>query len=650
MFSNPTVLPNFWLDLAASILVLAGVALIGRLLLHRRLHGDDPFERLAAMLVTGLLFAVGMGVTWVYQRVGVHTVVPLVLVGAALWARRAPAETPAAGQGGEPRWQWQGLAALGAVLLVSAGFHAWHFDWLDGEGMIRHGHADLGYYSMLASALPESRVSDAWSAVSGAALANAGMAQDQWYHWGPVWLGMLIKQATGLPAIESVLHVGGTVMCAILMLVSAAMVRALTRWNILWSTLAGAASIMTLAVPPLLRPFLAEHLPFGSRQHDWDSLIFQFPYQFEALQVVLIFLSWVRGRMTLALILVFCATISSPHFVGGAGVAAGTLMMLGLLLRDRTLWASAAAAVGTILLAWGFLHWVVGVKMLTGLSSSEGGGLFGFTWLTLQAAGGRVLGDIGLGTVLGLLMVPGWLFLARKRQDQAPEARGLGWLAVACLLGSMAAYHLFNHAEKFHFVVFPMAVVAQPIAAWGLAVWAARLKGWRRALPLLVLGASVTLCVTDLLAGKMKGISSGRPPEQLNALKKVLKGEPFGYLTANDRPWWIPRHGFLAAQLDSRCVRLNPLVEADVKDHFSRFYNSYRLMELTPYNAGEPTFDWSLRLARSLGIRYILQTRADSMPASVIAACRPVFQSGDFTLHEIQAPAAPVSPAAGRKP
>ncbi|MGV3661828.1 MAG: hypothetical protein ACO1TE_16700 [Prosthecobacter sp.] len=641
MFSNPSVLPSFWPDLAASVLVLAVSVLAGRLLCTRQLHGDDPLERLAGMLVTGLLFTVGIGVTWVFRRPGVHAFVPLVLLAAALWSRRRPAPASTAPSSAIPAW-----VALGAVTLVSAFFHAWQFDWLGDDGLIHHGHGDLGYFGMLAKALPEARMSDGWTAVGGAALADAGMAQDQWYHWGPVWLGMLIQQVTGLPAIESVLNVGATVMCAILILVSAAVVRALTRWNVLWSTLVGGASIMTLAVPPLARPLLAKLLPFGWLQHGWDSLLFQFSYQFEALQVALILLCWLRGKNALALVLVFCATVGSPHFVGGMGVAVGTLMVFGVLRRDKTLWAPAAAAVGTILLAWGTLHWLLGVKMLTGLGSSGGGGLFGFTWQTLMEGGGRIVGDIGIGLLLGLLVVPGWLALIRIRRDSLPpQARVLGWLAFAALAGSMAAFHLFTHAEKFHFVVFPMAVLAQPIAVFGLALWASQLPGWRRALPILPLLISLAACVVDAQQRKGGRVNSGRTLEQVNALKQYLQGRPFGYIAKGDRPWWIPKRAFAAALLDCRCVRLNPLAEADVGNHYSRFYNSYRLMELTPYKEGTSIHEWSLRLAKSLGIRHILQTKFDIVPPAIAAACKPVFQSGDFLLYEIQQPPAVVSTA-----
>lgn len=639
MFSNPSVLPSFWLDLAASVLVLAVSALAGRLLCTRQLHGDDPLERLAGMLVTGLLFTVGVGVTWIFRRPGVHTLVPVVLVAAALWSKRQP--PPAATTPPAPLPAW---LALGAVTLLSALFHAWQFDWLGADGFIHHGHGDLGYFGMLARALPETRMSDGWSAVGGAALADAGMTQDQWYHWGPVWLGMVIQQTTGLPAIESVLNVGATVMGTVLVLVSTAVARALTRWSVLWSSVVGIASIMTLAVPPLARPLLAKLLPFGWLQHGWDSLVFQFSYQFEALQVVLVLLCWIRGRNALALVMIFCATVSSPHFVGGMGVAVGALMVLGVLKRDRALWMPSAAAVGTILLAWGTLHWLLGVKMLTGLGASGGGGLFGFTWQTLAASGGRILGDIGIGLLLGLLVVPGWLALIRiQRNDLPPQARLLGWLAFAALVGSMAAFHLFTHAEKFHFVIFPMSVLAQPIAVFGLALWASQLTGWHRAVPILPLTLSLAACMVDAQQRKDDRVNSGRTLEQVNALKQHLQGQPFGYIAKADRPWWIPKRSFIAALLDSRCVRLNPLQEADVSNSYSRFYNSYRLMELTPYEEGTPIHEWSLKLAKSLGIRHILQTKHDPVPQAVVAACKPVFQSGDFILYEIQQPPAVVS-------
>lgn len=633
MLSNPSVLPNVWFDLLAAMLVLGISGLAGAALAWSGLHGEDRFERLVSMLVTGMLVSIGVGVTLVFGRAGQHTVAPLAILAASLYAwRRLPRERSTLP--GIPVWQ----AALAVVLVLgaSAGFHAWHAYWLDAKGAVKMGHGDLGYYSMLARGLPEAGHSDGWAAVMGRALEEAGMARDTWYHWGPVWLGMLIHRATDLPAIESVLNATPTVLVTLMVLLSAAIVRRLTRWGLPWSLLAGAAAVVLLPFPYHLREVLPDDLPHGWSQHWRDSLVWQFPYQFEAVITLMIFLAWLRGQQLLALLMVMCATISSPHFVGGAGVAAGTLMVFGLILRDKSLTRPAAVAVGTILLTWALLHWGVGARMSSGLVTQEGKGLFGFTFQALMERGLGALTDTGIELAMCLILIPGWLAFLRRDSGLPPQARLLGWLALAALCGGMAAHHLFDHAEKFHFTDFPMTVLAMPIAGWGLALWAARLQGWRRLLPAAALAVGFATGVEDIVLRKNFLREKGLPLQVLNDLKQTLSGETYGYFARRDRPWWIPKNSFTAALLDTRCVRLNALADADVQDNAARFYGTYLIMELEPYVDGEPMHEWSLRVARKLGVRHFLETAADPVPEEIKQRCSPVYSAEKVVLHRLR--------------
>jgi hypothetical protein len=625
MFNHSTVLPNVGVHLLLAAGVLALCAAVGRMLSGNRLHGAEPFERLVAMMVIGLLFSIGMGVTMVFQRVGVHTLVPVILCAVALIAfRRLPSTKVEGG------WKSFGPAwlAVGFVLLVCWSLNAWNQDLVADKGFMRMGHGDLGYFALLAKELPDARVSNHWTAVLGSALADAGLAEDQWYHWGPIWLGMLITQVTGLPALESVINVGEIVMMTLMVLLAVGIIRVLTRWNLPGSVLMGMGSFVLMPFPQHLRPFILKILPFGWLQHCRNNVLWQFSYLFEGLQIMFIMLCWLRGRKELALVMALCATISSPHFVCGAGIAAGALMVFGFLLRDRDLWRPAAALVGTILFGWALLQWGLGVEMATSLSQQSGAGLFGFSWQGLVSQAESIVTDVGIDLFLGILLVPGWIVLIRMRKDDLPpEARFLGWLAIAGLCGGMSAFHLFKHEEKFHFTDFPMLLLATPIAAFGLALWISRVTGWQKLVPILVLTVGLGFGVEDLFLRKYAGKIIQLTPAQMTAVKNELKGEPYGYFTAKDRPWWIPQRAFMAALLDSRCIRLNPVMSADVSNRFSRFYNSFELMTLVPYGEGEPLHEWSLKVARKLGIKYIVKSPGDPVPAEIEVASEKVYET-----------------------
>lgn len=644
MFSDPSVLPHLGQHLLIAAMVLAASLGAGRVIGGEMLHGRDRFFRVVSMMVTGLLFLVGLGVTVIYQRLGIHTLVPLVLVGFAVWVRKRPM------LGLDERYWISGgklLLPITFVLVAVGLFNSWNRGLLGPDGMVRLGHSDLGYYSMLAKELPVAKVSHHWTAVMGSALADAGLAKDQWYHWGPVWLGMVIAKVSGLPALEAVLNVGEIVMVTLVVLISGAIVQKLTRWNATVSLLVGLASVVLMPFPQHLRPTIIPLLPHGWLQHCRDGLLWQFSYLFEAFQVMFIALTWLRGRKEMALVLVLCATFSSPHLVGGLGVAAGTLMLMGVVMRDREIWRPASLMVLTILTGWAFLHYGIGVQMATGLGSGDGVGLFGFDWNRVLSDTGKIISDIGIEVLLGILLVPGWVALIRiKKDDLPPEARLLGWLAIAGLVGGTAAFHLFSHEEKFHFTDFPMVLIAMPIAAWGLALWINCSQGWTRAVPALALVLAFASGVEDLAVRKEALKKTTISPAQLTSIKKQLNGQPFGYFASKDRPWWIPQRGYLAAVLDSRCIRLNPLQSADVSNRFSKFYNSFEIMALVPYGKGEPVHRWSMKVTEALGIRYILKSKGDPIPSEIEGISETILKTEDLTLYRLPLRAKPLSESA----
>jgi hypothetical protein len=641
MFTHSSVLPNIGVHLLLAAAALTFFAAVGRLLNGNRLHGAEPFERLIGMMVFGLLFSVGLGVTLVFRRIGVHTLVPIILGVAAITAHRRMAATTVVGgwRSYLPSW-----LAVVFVLLICWVLNAWNRDLVADKGFMRMGHGDLGYFALLAKELPEARVSHHWTAVVGSALADEGLARDQWYHWGPIWLGMLIRTVTGLPALESVINVGEIVMMTLMILLAACIVRALTKWRLFGSVLMAMGAFVIMPFPQHFRPFIVKLLPFGWLQHCRNNVLWQFSYLFEAIQIMFIMLCWLSGRKKLALLMVLCATISSPHFVCGAGVAAGALMVFGFIMRDRSLWQPAAALVGTILFGWALLQWGLGIEMATGLSRQSGEGLFGFSWRALVTQGERIVTDVGIELILGVLLVPGWIALIKIKEQSLPsEARFLGWLAIAGLCGGTAAFHLFQHEEKFHFMDFPMLLLATPTAAFGLALWISRVKGWQRLAPILVLSIGLGFGAEDLFLRKYSGNVIQITPRQMDAVKDELRGQPYGYFTTKDRPWWIPRRAYMAAVLDSRCIRLNPVISADVSNRFSRFYNSFELMSLVPYGEGEPLPPWSLKVMKRLGIQYILKAPGDPVPAEIESICDKVVESQGITLlklktHELKEP------------
>ena len=84
-------------------------------------------------------------------------------------------------------------------------------------------------------------------------------------------------------------------------------------------------------------------------------------------------------------------------------------------------------------------------------------------------------------------------------------------------------------------------------------------------------------------------------------------------------------------------MRLNSIESVDKVGKTSRYYGSERPFVLVPREAGETEAQWSIRFARKLGVRRVLEIGDDKLPEEIRAIVRPVASSGPLQLFEIQA-------------
>ncbi|MBK8093734.1 MAG: hypothetical protein IPK32_17610 [Verrucomicrobiaceae bacterium] len=626
MFSNPTVLAQPFANIFTALVCLVLFAVVGHLLTARRFDDGDALKRLALNLVFGMIFTIGIGITLYFGRAGIHLMPPLVLLGFAFWARRKfAAAAPNHATAEQRRGIWL------VVLLTFAGccaYQLWRADWTGEGDLIRLDHSDYGYFAMLSKGIGEAKVSTGWAATTGLHAVAAGRSQDLWYHWGPMWMGLLISKVTGMPSIEAVLVTTGIITTLIVLLLVTAIVRTLTGWSPLRSLAIAVLSLMAMPYPEAMRAFA----PFGHVEHSRESFFFFISYYYEAVMVFAILLSWLRGRQALAAALIVCATISSPHFVGGAGIAVGVLMCAGVLLRDRSLYKPAAAAVGLILVTMILVQ--AGLGATTSVSNGEEG-------ITLKHAATAFMHG-GLSTLVGIgvcvLFLPGWLRLVRNRSEDAisQRARLLGWLAFSGVTGGMVATYLFQNVEQLHFTDFPNTLLAMPIGFWGLARLSTASVAWQRWIAIVAMVLCTAFGVTTLNRQQKDMAKTPWTPAQLNEIKQALAGEPFGYFSAKDRAWWLPKQSFVAALLDTRCIRLWPLKSADFENRFSRAAMDFLPMEMVPFREGEPIHEWSLKFMHHVGIRHILRAGDGPIPPEIAAQCYIVCGSDNLTLYRLK--------------
>ncbi|MBX7208162.1 MAG: hypothetical protein K1X78_07620 [Verrucomicrobiaceae bacterium] len=628
---------NFATSVTASLVVLLLCLAGGAPLTPRCLRrGGCDLTSLAFMLASGLVFWSGIAAAVTMRGAGFWLAMPVIqaTLAALLWRREAVVCPPA--RTGRRR-AVRLVAPVLVMVAVCVLFIRWWAAFRSPDGRVVDVHSDLGYYGQLVLGMKESGHASLWSGVLGSAVVESGAPFDVWYHWGPVWLASGVHEFAGLSVMESLLQADRIVLTVLLAIAAGAIVETLTGWSPGWSLLVGGISVIAV---PLLKMFgilwFAGVLPYGILQHHSTSLVIQLSYHVEALLVLVALAAWLSSEDLPAGAMLFFAGVSAPHALAAAGVMAGALLTAGLLRRDRVMWKTALAVISILLAAWAMLSFVLGVNLP---KSPESRMLtVGFNAIRLALRAGLV--DTLISIVAGALMVPGVVHLMRLKDEgvQAERPRILGWMALCALAGGFAAYHLFSSmADRFHFSAFTRIVLIVPTAIWGMARMASRTAGPRKAasIALIILGG--LMGVSDLVQYKNQTSFAKWSATDLGVIKKALGSEPFGYFAASDRNWWIPEHCTLASFLNVRCVRLNFIKSTDAAGQNGIFYGSSKPRELVPLLEGESEDQWSLRFARKLGIKRILEVEKEPLPDAISRSARKIAASGPLRVYELPA-------------
>ena len=614
--------------IAASVM-LGACWLAGTLLLpgfQRRI--ECPLAREALRTGWGVLFGTGAAAVAVSGRFCLGAAVPALQLAVTgwLWRIGKTAREPALTKAQPAPW----LSLLITWAAVCA-WVFWFFEWRAGQGL-RALHSDLGFWARQVRALPEAGISNFWAATLGAETASAGL-RDSWYHWGALWLAGLAGMLTGLPPLALLLKITSAVMVMARVMLSASLVRLLARTGAGLSLLCGAAALVAVQWIKMYGVLWLEMwLPYGSLQHTRLSVLAYQGYHLEGVLILMVLAAWQMRLPALGALLVYFSGLSAPHNVAVLGIAAGSLMIAGLLLRGRHLWQPAAAAVGLLLMAWGTVKFVFGVEQIM----AEGQSLLVPDVMALWKRFSDGWIDAGCGLLLELLLLPGLVHLARRPRGEDGGLRSaLGWLALSALAGSYLGYHLLRHvSDVFHFTVLAHAAIVVPVSVWGLlAAWHASRSWGRFVFPALAVIATL-MGAHDMWQARKRDKALPFSPAALDQVRAELRGRPFGYFAASDRQWWISKHSVLAAWLESRCARLNR-IDSIESSADSKFYGGSFLEAWLPREPRESPADWSLRLLRRIGGRHVLETPQDPIPEELRSRLRPVAGDETLRLHEV---------------
>lgn len=617
------------LTTVATLLVVGGM---GWLLVPRYVTGESMLLRLAVVLASGLLFVSGVTATIALGRQCLLTTLPLLQITVAGWWYWRGRQTAASAFG----WSWKQIDAAGAASVACMAFTWWHHLWVWGDHL-RLFHSDLGYFIQLVDQLPKARIANGWAVVLGEHIWDGSPQLDTWYHWGAILLAIAVKAATGLPAITALLSVAAGVLNTALVIAAAAVVQSLTGLSVVRSLIAGGASLVAVQ---WLRAYgllwIADWFPFGIVQHMRWTLAQMFSYKFEGVLLLTAMAAWHARKTGLAVLLLFGAGLSAPHTVGAFGAMAGTLGAIGLLTRQKALWQTAAVMVAVLLAAWGLVHFGFG----GGLPKAEGQSMLSWNLDDLRRSLRAAVIDTGIGLLVGALSLPGILHLIRARDAQATqETRTLGWMALAGIGGTYAAYSLMHSmADRFHFVALIQAALVLPAGIWGLVRMATLHKGTWRVAAIALMVFCTGMGAYDLVWLKAADKTAEWGKADVETIRAALKGQPFGYFARSDRQWWIPKHTPLASLLEARCIRLNELPGTDI---FTRYYGADLLHELAPKKASDTAELWSVHLARKLSIRHVLEVAPDELPAAMKPYLKEVAKANGLRLFELVPPAAP---------
>jgi hypothetical protein len=284
-----------------------------------------------------------------------------------------------------------------------------------------------------------------------------------------------------------------------------------------------------------------------------------------------------------------------------------------------------------LLAGWAVVHFVFGSSLPAPKSES----IVGFIgWAQIWKSIQHGLLDAVVTLVMSALLLAGAVFLiVRGRREGRAEQSLLGWLCIAAVVGSSLALQGMRSADRFHVVVMTHAVLIMPVCACGLVAMLRHFEGFNRRVALGLLTAVTFMGSHTLLMPVVSRQDETWDLKSLAEVRQLTQGQPVGYFAKADRNWWISKHGLLGGLLESRIVRLNPLDERNTS-HFSEA--AYKIpFEWLPPAKDEPSSEWSIRLAKKLGIRHVLETWEDKLPRKVREQSKPVWAGPGLMLYEL---------------
>jgi hypothetical protein len=395
----------------------------------------------------------------------------------------------------------------------------------------------------------------------------------------------------------------------------------------------GFAALIAVAMPArAMQVPLANWFGIGmGGPHSHLGYGMMFSYMLEGLLVTGAAVAWLNGRAALALVILFCAGISTPHTVAGICLVAGAWGLVSLIRRDWRELGRASAMVAVLGGAWLVCHVVFGVS----LPKMDDSPMLVTGTAELGKAALLLLRDWGVGMVLAGVLLPGLWFLVRSADQQL---RALGWMAAGGMLASYAAYHfLMPTGDRGHFTTYVHLVVGNLVGFVGLCAACAQGTGWLKAVSSRLLVIMVLMGIYDSVHDHRAEwqLTKGYTTTDLQKVKDLVQGQPLGYFAVLDRQWWISFNAPLGAVLESPILRLNSVYSRDHLHEFASFYGSGAPYVLVPKQAGEDELQWSLRFARKLGIRYVLETDRDPLPEALRSQVKLVIKAGVLSLFEL---------------
>lgn len=637
--------PQLAVVAASTAWTLLLICLIGQLLVPGRLLAGPKMLRLAAVMISGLLFTTGLAALVSLRHMHVTTWLALAQVAAvAVWTWRTRKASPTPSADAWTRGEILSVLGMGAAFAL---FTTLPNVWWTADGGIRTLHEDLGFYVSQVVALPESHAANPWSIFMGGHTLEATGIQDTWYHWGAMLLATGVRAVTGMAAAPALLLVTTGVLNVVLMLVAGALADTLWRLRPAVAAMAGAGAVLSVhfirLIPPLFS-LLDQALPFDVFHHLRVTLALTLPYKYEGVLLLLTLALWQARHPRLALAALYAAACSAPHSVAVVGAATAALAGLGVLMLDIRMLRTGLSAMGTALAGWATMQFVFGA----GLGQAQGAPAMGLAPLAeLPQVLAHAALDIPATALMSVLFVAGAVFLVRQGthgpQDRnepgsAPreEKRLLGWLCLSGLVGSTLALHALRCGDRFHVVMLTHAALVMPVGTLGLLGMARLMNSWQRLAAVSALASVVALGLHAQMSPVLVTEREVWTAQDLAGLRAELQGRPVGYFAKHDRMWWISKHAMLGGLIDSRCLRLNPQDER-TSIHYSA-HNSTLPLRWLPPQKNELTSDWSVRLASHLGVRHVLETWQDRLPKRLREKCRPVWSGAGLMLYELPAP------------